>query len=656
MAITLPLCVLVFAALPMAADGSFKSDRILVRFAPGAVSFPSGVSSADLSAVTFSPAALQDSLEAAGVETLDLVCESWRGLPAGSDLLPFDDIYALEVSGGAESVAETVETLPQIEDVSLSHYYTTMFQPNDPLYSQQWHLENDHLIWTDGFGEPQATLPDVDLDMEDAWDILQGVNDVPVFVIDTPVASHPDLQGVASPSGVSGNCGPIAWSGSHVHGTAVAGIIAARCNNSTGVAGINCAPSPSNVIVTINAGSPDVEAELAVCGLEYAATNAARVINNSWGAFDLDDFCMAAAVRNAYLSGSLVVCAAGNKNVPGRNDPVYPAEYKTTMSVGAITHTGVPWWNAVHRPSMDLAAPGGRNSISTTWVSGGTPQYTDMMSGTSAAAPMVSGVAALLVGVESSLTNDDLRYVLNRTARDIPPAGRDNLSGAGLVSAWRALRFVSDSSRVFGQALLSSSSVAVTDTSDVYLKLFKHLGWCFGDSSLPDSWTSFPVRRLTLEGIATFGAPYLSDHRNVWVRRESAFSPGWPDVDSLDCVQETGCGDVVESSWSSTSAVLRSYTYEVLSPADSSFLGFFPVHPDSVSMPYSYVLGDFDDAPTAQVVSPNGGEVYIAGSHSIEWVASDDDGDRRWVVIPVRVDDGAAQRLIVDLGRGERRH
>lgn len=271
---------------------------------------------------------------------------------------------------------------------------------------------------------------------------------------------------------------------------------------------------------------------------------------------------------------------------------------------------------------IDIAAPGGEEIATTTW---NPPNSTDFgFLGTSAAAPVVSGIAALLLAQNGTLFNEDLSHVIARTAADLDPPGADSLYGSGLANAGRALRFVS-SPRVVTHGTVPTTSVTVTGTSGLYPKTLVNLGLIV-DPSLPEEPTTFLVERFDLEGDVSFAPPYLSDVRNVWVRHEDGYAPGWPDVDPLDCLVAIGAGAVRTDNWDSTAVTLQVSTFALYDPADTSFIRYVPVHPDSVEIPYTAVLGGFDDTPGIRVHIPNGGEQWIGGSHAITWEAFADAG------------------------------
>jgi subtilisin family serine protease len=211
----------------------------------------------------------------------------------------------------------------------------------------------------------------------------------------------------------------------HGHGTHVAGIIAAA-SNGRGVVGV--APQAKLMAVKVldatGAGKTGAVAE----GIRYAAANGARVINVSIQGNDpdprLDDAIAAAGAANA-----LVVVAAGNDARNIDTVPSYPAAIPAPNLVGVAATApedgrGLDSYSNYGRMTVSLAAPGGLILSTTNDGSYGEK------SGTSMAAPMVSGVAALMVSINPNISAIDLRALL------LGHAGRSSLPvGAGYVDA-----------------------------------------------------------------------------------------------------------------------------------------------------------------------------------------------------------------------------
>ena len=316
--------------------------------------------------------------------------------------------------------------------------------PNDSRFSEQWHY-------------PLINLPG-------AWDITTGSNAVIVAVVDTGVLlNHPDLQGqlVEGYDFISlldysrdgdgrdddpNDPGDSPTGGSSFHGTHVAGTIAARTNNSLGVAGVawDARIMPLRVLGSGGVGtSYDI-----MQALRYAAgfsndsgrvpAKRADIINLSLGGpassnHERDVY------QQVYDAGVLVVAAAGNENSSAAS---YPAGYDAVISVSAVDRNKALSSYSNFGSTIDLAAPGGdRNNgvLSTRGNDSGTALvYTyDQVAGTSMAAPHVSGVLALMKAVYPALTPIQLEQMLacGLLTEDIGDAGRDNSFGFGLIDA-----------------------------------------------------------------------------------------------------------------------------------------------------------------------------------------------------------------------------
>lgn len=194
------------------------------------------------------------------------------------------------------------------------------------------------------------------------------------------------------------------------HGTHVAGIVGGVGNNGKGIAGV-CWKVPLMAVRVLGANGVGSTADV-VAGVCYAIENGAQIINLSLGGF-FDDPTFEAAITVADLMGVLVVAAAGNDDldidIPGNE--FYPASYpqNNLITVAASNHADKRWrwglnsgsnWGA---DSVDLAAPG--ENIYSTYLLGG---Y-ETLTGTSMAAPHVSGVAALCWQLDPGLSHIDLR-------------------------------------------------------------------------------------------------------------------------------------------------------------------------------------------------------------------------------------------------------
>jgi minor extracellular protease Epr len=260
----------------------------------------------------------------------------------------------------------------------------------------------------------------------EAWNNSTGKN-VKIAVLDTGIGNnHPDLtvSGGINLVGISKNN---KWSDDNGHGTHVAGIIAAR-NNTIGVIGV--APDAQLYAVKVldvygNGYISDV-----IEGIDWAVQNNMNVVSMSLGTTAYSQ-ALNDTTANAYKAGLLLVAAAGNSgdgNLSTAN-VLYPAKFDSVIAVSAVDSNNLaPVWSA-DGTEVELAAPG--VDIYSAWLNGG---YANA-SGTSMAAPFVSGVAALIKSKNLSMTPQEIRHTLDYNAIDLGDPGRDRIYGFGLVQA-----------------------------------------------------------------------------------------------------------------------------------------------------------------------------------------------------------------------------
>lgn len=286
--------------------------------------------------------------------------------------------------------------------------YATTFTPNDPRYADQY-----------GLRQVRADA---------AWDTTLGSTAVRVAVLDTGVeADHEDLAGrvalqadfVNGDGLANDDCG---------HGTHVAGTVAAHTDNGKGVAGtaqvtllVGKVLSPF-LILQCSGSHADI-----ADGITWAADNGAHVLSLSLGGTS-GSTTLQNAVRYAWDNGVLIVAAAGNGG--SCSDCVqYPAKYPEVVAVTCTVEGSAQCSFSSDGPESELSAPG--NAVWSTYTGGG---YRSL-SGTSMSTPHVSGVAALALSVDPTLTNAALRDLLAATARDRGAAGWDERFGHGEVDA-----------------------------------------------------------------------------------------------------------------------------------------------------------------------------------------------------------------------------
>jgi subtilisin family serine protease len=204
------------------------------------------------------------------------------------------------------------------------------------------------------------------------------------------------------------------------HGTHVAGLVAA---DGVGVAS-RARVMPVRVLDSRGRGRGRTVAR----GLDYAVRHGARIANLSL-ALSRPDRALAAAIGRARRAGVLVVTAAGNFGRTLRRRPAWPASdrTRTVVSVAALTQDGSLWPGSTYGRGVTLAAPGAE--LLSIARGGGW----ELRSGTSMAAAVVSGTAALLAGANGRWRAPELRAALLRSARPGPPVDAGALDAAGAL-------------------------------------------------------------------------------------------------------------------------------------------------------------------------------------------------------------------------------
>ncbi|MGB7983296.1 MAG: S8 family serine peptidase [Candidatus Nanopelagicales bacterium] len=261
-----------------------------------------------------------------------------------------------------------------------------------------------------------------------AWSVSKGAG-VVVAVVDTGVdATHPDLAGRvlreidllpkinATPEQTG-------------HGTGVASLIAGALNG-VGMAGV----APQASILPVSALDPAGQGDTSTVAraIIAAADAGARVINLSLGGPGRDPV-LDKACTYAFSKGAVVVAAAGNSYQWG-NEVQYPAASPNVLGVASVDRTGNPSYFSNTGPHIDLAAPG-----EAIWAATPGGRY-GLESGTSFAAPHVSGALALVLAANPRLTSAQASAAVKTTAvDDISGNGRDDQLGQGILRADRAV-------------------------------------------------------------------------------------------------------------------------------------------------------------------------------------------------------------------------
>jgi subtilisin len=270
-----------------------------------------------------------------------------------------------------------------------------------------------------------------ELGIPELWKRTTGKG-VKVAVLDTGCAIlHPDLKNQIEDSAdfTNSKVGPGDTNG---HGTHCCGVIAAE-RNDVGVVGVahNSKLLVGKVLNDYGVGSPESIAK----GIMWAVEKKADVISMSFGA-PVDDPKIRKAVKYAHGKGVILVAAAGNEG-PGPQTVGYPGRYPEVISVAAVDFNRRIAKFSSRGSEVDIAAPG--VDILSTYP----PKNFAKLSGTSMAAPFVSGVIALKIAYERSkktktppdLSHESILKQIKETSFEAGQAGFDNDYGWGLINA-----------------------------------------------------------------------------------------------------------------------------------------------------------------------------------------------------------------------------
>jgi len=287
-------------------------------------------------------------------------------------------------------------------------------QPNDQFYQEEY----------------QWNLPAIGT--EKGWSISRGNEDITIAVIDTGVdLDHPDLKNrlVNGYNVLGDNHQPDDDNG---HGTHVAGIIASETNNREGIAGMTW----YNKIMPVKAMSAEgygTTFDIAK-GIIWAVENGANVINLSLGNYK-ESNVLQRAIRYAYNHDVVLIAAAGNDS---SQQPSYPAAYPEVLSVSAVNYDGKLADFSNYGSYINISAPG--VYIPSTYYKN---QYASL-SGTSMAAPHVTGLAGLIKSANPELSNKEIMEIIQSSARDLGKKGKDIQFGNGLIDVNSALKAAAD--------------------------------------------------------------------------------------------------------------------------------------------------------------------------------------------------------------------
>jgi thermitase len=319
---------------------------------------------------------------------------------------------------------------------SIIHEAAAAGLPDDTDFSQLWGLDNSN---------------GVDIDAVPAWGVTLGSTSTIVAVIDTGIdLDNPDFAGKiwtnstndaseGYPNDVHG------WNfidstpdvqDDNGHGTHVSAIIAAVGNNDDGVAGVD--PSAQIMPLKFLDSNGNGSTDDAVSAIYYAVEHGAQVINASWGGI-AGSGPLQSAIAYANAHNVVFVTAAGNDGTDNDSTASYPASYQepNELSVAAIDQNGnLASFSNYGSTTVNLGAPGVDivSDVPTSIDSSGL----ETLSGTSMSTAYVSGVAALVSGLNPSFTAAEIVARIDSTVKPLPSLTGTTISG-GMVDAYNAV-------------------------------------------------------------------------------------------------------------------------------------------------------------------------------------------------------------------------
>ncbi len=321
-------------------------------------------------------------------------------------------------------------------------------EAKDPLFKYQWGLNN-----TGQKIEGQIGKPGIDIDILKAWRITKGSPAVVVGVLDAGVDyNDTDLRRniyvnkreIANNNIDDDKNGYIddvnGWDFANddnsvfdntfydIHGTHVAGIIAAESGNRIGISGV----APKVIILPLRFINDDGGyVSDAIEAIEYAQKKGVDIINCSWGLYE-EDQALKYAMKKSNI---LFVCAAGNDGSDVSQLPTYPAYYNlpNIISVTSVNNQGKLSLFSNYGKGVNVAAPG-ENIMST--IPGNQYYYS---SGTSMASPFVTGVAALIKSKRPSLTPYMIKKIIMKNVKKINGM-KNSVDSGGIVDAYSVIR------------------------------------------------------------------------------------------------------------------------------------------------------------------------------------------------------------------------
>lgn len=310
----------------------------------------------------------------------------------------------------AKEVLSALKNNPKVAFAEFDYIVNVNHTPNDPVYASQVYLPY--------------------MKANSAWDLSKGSASVLIAVLDTGVnTGNTDLKGI-SLSGYNVLDNTTNYADDHGHGTMVMSVIASKMDNGFGIAGV--APESKFLAVKVMSSSGTGTYSSMIKGIEYATNQGAKVINMSIGGRTASS-ALKLAVDSAIAKGVTIVAAAGNE---GSTSLSYPAAYDNVVGVGAVDINGVKMTFSNTGTGITLVAGGSARVATST-------DYISSASGTSFAAPYVTGMVGLMYAVNPDMTPQKVMDAISQGASDLGMTGYDLTFGYGLADMEKIVKIAS---------------------------------------------------------------------------------------------------------------------------------------------------------------------------------------------------------------------
>lgn len=504
------------------------------------------------------------------------------------------------------------------------------FAQTDQLFSYHWVPVDTYYSSGQTSLHPNTTYQNAHINMEPAWDYTKGLPFVKVGIFDSGIYHYGvnDFNNAILSEHDYVGSGVIDYEG---HGTKVASVIGARSNNASGIAGIAGGNLGNGAVYLISMKINDYNFYAPTSAIKNAfmagatGTNIAtglgmHIMNCSWGKVDTTlNYELIEGLDFVNQNGVAFIASRGNSggtNTFTPTDPSQPAVLspQKVMSVGASgtdghyhkNGTNGSSFNSMHSRNMDFLAPGAAANITAIYAFDANPivsqpatiTYTNF-GGTSASAPHVSGVVALMMSYKNSsnpswhnIVHEDCEAILKRTATDListtytESVGYDAVSGYGRINADSALSALEPQYKFRHIDLNHFSTSASTATSQIATNVIRY--WP-GSSVFPAGNYSVDVIEYTVSYNYNFSSETFID---AWPLHKA--SDGHPSPTSSNIFNENYYSELISANL--TSATLKTWGYRFnnqLFPPYTNYGGMMTPSTNSLKAAFTlYTIGD----------------------------------------------------------------